>query len=111
MVIHHSNGELFGRHDYNAQLVDRFATIKVNYEKPFNVFFRNTYSDDSFKTRTVDVKLRKGKNTILIYNDDSRTVKCGVRTEGGIQYENLVNRTPNFDKFEFYPAVLEEESL
>jgi len=107
MVVHHSNAELFGRHDYNAQLVDRFATIQVNGGKAFNVFFRNTYSDDSFKSSTVDVRLAKGINTILIYNDDSRSIKCGIRRDGEIQYETLANLTPNFDKFEFYPSILE----
>jgi len=106
MVVHHSNGELFGGHDYNAQLVDRFATIQVNDGKAFNVFFRNTYSDDSFKTRTVDVELREGKNTIVIFNDDSRSLRCGIRQGDIIHFETLTNYTPNFDKFEFYPASL-----
>lgn len=106
MVVHHSNSELFGGHSYNAQLVDRFATIEVNGNNPINVFFRNTYSDDSFRTRTVDVDLKAGNNVIKIYNDDSRHLKCGISNGSSINYETLINYTPNFDKFEFYPAVL-----
>ncbi len=107
MVIYHSNGELFGGHDYNAQLVDRFATISVNDSAPQNIFFRNTYSDETFKTRVVDVFLRPGDNTIRVYNDDSRRIRCGIMKEGTISYQTLVNYTPNFDKFEFFPACLE----
>ncbi len=107
MVFYHSNSELFGGHAYNAQLVDRFAAIEVNGSNPVNVFFRNTYSDDCFRTRTVDVELNAGNNEIKIYNDASRKFRCGILDGDSIRYETLVNYTPNFDKFEFYPSVLE----
>lgn len=108
MVFYHSNSELFGGHAYNAQLVDRFAAIEVNGSSPVNVFFRNTYSDDCFRTRTVDVELKAGNNEIKIYNDASRKFRCGILNGDSIRYETLVNYTPNFDKFEFYPSVKQE---
>lgn len=105
MIVYQSNKELFGRHDYNAQMVDRFITISVNGGTPFNVFFRNTYSDESFKSQLVNLDLNKGKNVITIYNDDSRTLKNGV---GGVN--TCVNYTPNLDRFEITPAAITDKS-
>ncbi len=95
MAIYQSNKELFGNHSYNAQMVDRFVTISVNDGEPFNVFFRNTYSDESFRSKVVTLQLKEGENTIKIYNDDSRDLRNGV---GGPN--KCINYTPNFDKFE-----------
>lgn len=111
MVIRHSSGELFGRHDYNAQLVDRYASFKVNDNAPERLYFKNTYSDDNWRTTVLPVELNAGDNTVTVYNDNWRTVQNGTGTTGNITYATLVNYTPNFDTFEFYPAVAENSAL
>lgn len=99
-VVYQSNKELFGSHDYNAQMVDRFITISVNGGEPKNIYFRNTYSDDSFRSQAITLQLKSGTNTIKIYNSDYRVHKNGV---GGVNV--CTNYTPNLDKFEFTPSV------
>ncbi|MFA9464498.1 MAG: LamG-like jellyroll fold domain-containing protein [Velocimicrobium sp.] len=103
LAIYQSNKELFGKHSYNAQMVDRYVTISVNGQKPVNVFFRNTYSDESFKSQVATVSLRSGNNQLKIYNDDARVLKNGV---GGVN--TCVNYTPNLDKFEITPVTIEQ---
>lgn len=73
-------------HPYNIDLVERYAQICVNDDKPQTVYFRNTLSWDTFKTLDVQVKLNAGVNTIKIYNDNS------------YQFSQLVNSTaPEID--------------
>ena len=48
LVVYQSNGELFGKHNYNAQMTERFASFAVNGGEPRKVVFRNTYSDETF---------------------------------------------------------------
>ena len=105
MIVYQSNKELFGRHVYNAQMVDRYITIQVNGGDPFNVVFRNTYSDESFRTQIVDLDLAEGENTIKIYNDDARELKNGV---GGVN--TCTNYTPNLDRFEIIPAAAPQQA-
>lgn len=124
MVVYQSNGELFGKHDYNAQMTERFASFRVNDQEAQKVVFRNTYSDESFRPQVVNVNLRAGTNTVKVYNDNSRVITNGVLKPGtsahrpeNIDYAALENYTPNFDKFEFYRVageageVLEESSF
>lgn len=99
-VVYQSNKELFGSHVYNAQMVDRFVTLSVNDGDPITVYFRNTYSDDSFRSQAVTLNLKKGVNTIKIYNNDYRVHKNGV---GGTNV--CTNYTPNLDKFEITQVV------
>ncbi len=105
MIVYQSNKELFGSHSYNAQMVDRYITIQVNGGDPFNVVFRNTYSDESFKTQIVDLNLNEGENTIKIYNDDTRELKNGV---GGVN--TCINYTPNLDRFDIVPAAASQQA-
>lgn len=95
LVVYQSNKELFGSHAYNAQMIDRFVTISVNDDYEENVYFRNTYSVDSFRSQCVKLQLKKGANEIKLYNNDYRVHKNGVN---GVN--TCVNYTPNFDKFE-----------
>ena len=104
VAVYQSNKELFGNHSYNAQMVDRYITVSVNNGEPFQVFFRNTYSDDSFRSQVITLRLQAGKNTIKIYNDDTRVLKNGV---GGTN--TCTNYTPNIDKFEITPAIAGEK--
>ena len=113
MVMRYSNGELFGSHDYNAQLVDRYASYSVNDGEPVRVYFKNTYSIDNWRTVAVPVTLKAGENTVKVYNDNWRTIQCGVLKAGttahlpeNIVYHTLVNFAPELDSFSFTPAVL-----
>lgn len=111
MVIHHSSGELFGGHSYNAQLVDRYASFKINDSECERLYFKNTYSNSNWRTTVLNVTLNAGDNKIQIFNDNYRTVKNGTGSTGNITYNTLVNYTPNFDLFEFYPSVATNSSL
>lgn len=113
LTIYQSCGEIFGTHNYNGKLTNRYACISVNGGDAMCVDFRNTYSDEMFKPQTVKVYLNAGKNTIKIYNDDSFTymrgnVKNSVKGEkDGVIY-TLANYTPNLDKFEIRPLTISE---
>ncbi|MBR1761842.1 MAG: hypothetical protein IJ731_00565 [Eubacterium sp.] len=73
-------------HPYNIDLVERYAQITVNGGEPETVYFKNTLSWDTFRTLDVQLKLKKGSNTIKIYNDNS------------YQFSSLVNSTaPEID--------------
>lgn len=102
IAIYQSNGELFGNHSYNAQMVDRYVTLEVNGKAPKQVYFRNTYCDESFKSKVITMDLQKGENKIVIYNDDKRTLQNGI---GGVNV--CENRTPNLDKFEITPLLVD----
>lgn len=112
MVMRYSNSELFGAHDYNAQIVDRYASYSVNGGPAERVYFKNTFSDENWRTVAVPVKLEKGDNTVRFFNDNWRLLRCGVLKPGvsehrpeNIDYQTLVNFTPNFDSFTFTPSV------
>lgn len=114
MAVYQSSGELFGRHGYNAQMTERFASFSVNGGEAKKVVFRNTYSDETFRSQVVPVTLQAGENTIKIYNDNSKVITNGIHMGGekipaNIDYNVLVNYTPNFDKFVFYPVTAEVE--
>ena len=117
MAVYQSNGELFGEHGYNAQMTERFASFSVNGGKAKKTVFRNTYSDETFRSQVIPVTLKAGKNTIKIYNDNSKVITNGIyKGEGvkapeNINYNALVNYTPNFDKFEFYPLTAETAEM
>ncbi len=68
-------------------------------------FFMNTFSDDTFREKTITLKLQAGENTIRVYNDNSWNV-----TYGGTQWLPATtwvrNETPNFDKFVITPMAL-----
>ena len=68
-------------------------------------FFMNTFSDDTFREKTITLDLKAGENTIRVYNDNSWNV-----TYGGTQWLPATtwvrNETPNFDKFVITPMAL-----
>ncbi len=108
MRVFQSNNDLCGTHSYNIKIIDRYASFTVNGEDAGRYFFPNTFSDDTFLERTVDVKLKKGDNTVRVYNDDSWHVLWGGSTSEPGKNE-LQNYTPNFDKFIFTPATADIE--
>lgn len=114
MAVYQSSGELFGKHDYNAQMTERYASFSVNGGEAQKVVFRNTYSDETFRAQVVPVTLKAGENTIKIYNDNSKVITNGIHNGGdkipaNITYNVLENYTPNFDRFEFWPVTAESE--
>ena len=71
MVVTFVNAEKKGDHQYNTQVVDRYADITVNEKTTQRVYFRNTFSWNSYRTRVVDIHLEAGNNTIQFSNDSA----------------------------------------
>lgn len=71
MVVHYANAEFRGEHDYNTNVVDRYADIRVNAQIAQRVYFRNTFGWSEYRTRVVDVAFDRGNNTIEFSNDTS----------------------------------------
>ncbi len=70
-TIEYSNNEEGGFHAYNVDLIERYITFTVNGENRGNYFFRNTYSWEHYKTKTVVLYLEAGDNEIKLSNDGS----------------------------------------
>ncbi len=66
----YANNDEGGVHDYNVDLIERYVTVTVNGESQ-NVFCRNTYSWETFKTVTFNVTLVEGANEMILSNDGS----------------------------------------
>ncbi len=111
MAVHYSVSELFGAHSYNAQLVDRYASFSVNGGEAVRLYFKNSYSDENWRTRVLDVYLNEGENTVTVFNDNWRVLKCGTGSSSNINYQTLVNYAPNLDCFEFTPYLCEGSSV
>ncbi len=112
MTIYYSVSELFGAHDYNAQIVDRYASFSVNGGEAERLYFKNSYSDENWRTRVLNVKLNKGENEVKVFNDNWRILTCGTLKAGqsahlpeNVDYHTLVNYAPNLDRFEFTPSL------
>ena len=69
--LNYSNNAQFGDHDYNVELVERYACIVVNGRDLGKEFFRNTYSWDSYASKTLYIRLDRGENEICLFNDKS----------------------------------------
>lgn len=67
----YSNNEEGGVHDYNVDLVERYLTLRVNGQNLGNTYFRSTYSQDTYKTKTFLLSLKAGENSIVLENDGS----------------------------------------
>lgn len=63
----YSNNDEGGKHDYNVDLIERYVTVTAN-GKAQDVYCRNTYSWDTFKTVTCYVSLEEGQNVIELTN-------------------------------------------
>ena len=68
-------------------------------------FFINTFSDDTFREKTITLDLNAGVNTIRVYNDNSWNVTYGG-TNALPATTWFKNETPNFDKFVITPMAL-----
>lgn len=80
-------------HPYNTDLVERYMQISTNGETPQTVYFKNTFCWDTYRNTVVDVKLKKGENTITFTNDNSYKFS-----------EVQDDFTPRMDKFVVAPA-------
>ena len=67
VTLLYANNDEGGVHDYNVDLIERYVTVNCNGQVQ-NVFCRNTYAWDCFKTVTFNVELKVGKNTIELTN-------------------------------------------
>ncbi|MEY8515518.1 bacterial Ig-like domain-containing protein [Lachnospiraceae bacterium 29-84] len=107
MRVYQSNNDICGTHWYNTKIIDKYATIEVNGQEAKRYFFINTFSDDTFKEKSIPIHLKEGENTIKIYNDDSWHVTWGgtTATPGTNKLENYA---PNFDRFVITPSLLED---
>ena len=106
LQVFQSNNDICGTHSYNTKIIDKYASFQVNGQDPQRYFFINTFSDDTFKEKSIQVRLDAGDNVIKIFNDDSWTVKWGgsQSTPG----ENVLdNYAPNFDRFILTPLTLD----
>ena len=85
-------------HPYNTDLVERYVQVVVNDNEPETVYCRNTFSWDKIKTVVINVELKEGENTIVMYNDNT------------YRFSSLVNdAAPRFDKFIITPAFVTGE--
>ncbi|MEH7747307.1 hypothetical protein V7659_20055 [Neobacillus drentensis] len=119
LVVQYANGEYSGSHSYNNNVVERYAQISVNGGEAETVYFKNTISWQQFATVTIDVNLKKGKNSIKFYNNN--TYNGGANPYGGSNGSGtspfvdtvMVPKqyTPAFDKFEIYaqPSVVDKK--
>lgn len=80
-----------------------FRNLKSDTDR---YFFINTFSDDTFREKTITLDLQQGENTIRIYNDNSWNVTYGG-TQATPGLNELPNYTPNFDKFVITPMALD----
>lgn len=107
LQAYQSNGEICGDHSYNTKIIDKYASFAVNGDtaNAERNFFINTFSEDTFKEKTIQVSLKKGLNKIKVYNDNSWNVLWGG-TQSTPGTNELENFTPNFDKFVITPTSL-----
>lgn len=118
MQLFQSNKDIFGTHAYNAKVIDKFLSVKVNNNDAQMYFFRNTFSNDTFKEQTIPLRLKAGENTIKMFNDDSWYVYKGIpnyyKDGNSNWYQDkpgdirIVNYAPNLSKFTITPAVLRD---
>lgn len=109
--VFQSNDEICGSHSYNTKIIDKYATFEVSNSGEVisadRHFFINTFSNDTFKEKTVQVYFKQGENKVKIYNDDSWQVLWGG-TQSLPGENELDNFTPNFDKFVITPNTLSD---
>ncbi|MBR2868614.1 MAG: hypothetical protein IKB88_06090 [Clostridia bacterium] len=68
VTLTYSNNLEGGFHAYNVDLIESFVTVTANgFEE--NVWCRNTYSWDTYKTVTFNLNLAQGENTVTLSNN------------------------------------------
>lgn len=79
ITIEYANNDEGGYHDYNVDLIERYVTLTSGTESQ-DVWCRNTYCWDTYKTVTTTVELKKGENTLALSNS-GKTKFNGEKTE------------------------------
>ena len=79
ITIKYANNDEGGYHDYNVDLIERYVTVSSGSES-LDVWCRNTYCWDTYKTVTAELELKKGENTIILSNS-GKTKFNGKKTE------------------------------
>lgn len=97
LTFTYANNDEGGKHDYNVDLIERYVTLAVNGQSR-DVYCRNTYSWDTYKTVTVYVKLKKGDNKITLTNS------------GNYKFDGADTYAPNIAKIAINPMAKVEES-
>ncbi len=72
LTFTYSNNDENGVHSYNVDLVERYVTVTVNGETT-DIYCRNTYSWENYKTVSLPVVLEKGENIITLTNSGNRS--------------------------------------
>lgn len=67
LTLLYSNNEQTGNHAYNVDLIERYVTINTNATSQ-DIYCRNTYSWDTFRSVTCFVELKSGDNIIELTN-------------------------------------------
>lgn len=67
ITLTYANNDEGGAHAYNVDLIERYVTVTSNGQSQ-DVFCRNTYSWDTYKTVTAFVTLKEGENEITLSN-------------------------------------------
>ena len=91
MTVQYSANHEQGVHDYNVDLVEDYITVSLNGRET-ELYCRNTCSKDQFTTVTVNVELKAGTNTLLLYNDGSNAFN-GTETYAPDISGITINRT------------------
>lgn len=71
LTVEYSNDGECGVHDYNVDLIEKYSSMSLNGKPLGNIYFRNTYSLETVKTKTIYVTLKNGINEITFANDGS----------------------------------------
>lgn len=94
--LYYSNNAQSGEHSYNVELVERYARVVVNSKDYGTVFFRNTYSWDTYASKLIYVYLESGDNIISLFNDKSYS------PDGEASYLPLINT----DRIAIYKMIV-----
>lgn len=86
MTISYANNDEGGKHDYNVDLIERYITVTAG-GKQQDIYCRNTYSWDTYKTVTAFVTLKKGDNKITLTNS------------GNNKFDGAVTYAPHIESF------------
>ena len=81
ITLTYSNNLEGGYHAYNVDLIESFVTVSAD-DREENVWCRNTYSWDTYKTVTFNLELDEGENEIILSNN------------GGYDFNGSVPVTP-----------------
>ena len=68
VTLTYANNLEGGYHAYNVDLIESFVTVTTENGSE-NVWCRNTYSWDTYKTVTFNLELEKGENTVTLSNN------------------------------------------